>query len=49
MAAWKLPENDPKIETCRNNFKCFNVKFYVSALVSIIKVTLRSARCNNKD
>jgi len=25
------------------------VKFYVSALVGIIKVTLRNAQCNNKD
>ena len=25
------------------------MKFYVSALVGIIKVTLRNARCNNKD
>jgi len=29
---------------------CFNVKFYVSALVGVmIKVILRNARCNNKD
>jgi len=24
------------IETCRSDFKCFNVKFYVSALVGVI-------------
>jgi len=36
------------IETCWNDFKCFIVTFYMSALVGIIKVTLRSARCNNK-
>ena len=30
-------------------FKCFNVKFYVSALVGVmIKVILQNARCNNK-
>ena len=23
-------------ETCRNDFKCFNVKFYVGALVGVI-------------
>jgi len=29
------------IETCLSDFKCFNVKFYVSALVGvIIKVTI---------
>jgi len=27
----------------------FHMKIYVSALVGIIKVTLRSARCNSKD
>jgi len=44
------PEDDLRIETCWNDFKCFNVKFYVSALVGvIIKVILRNARCNNKD
>jgi len=37
------------IETGWSDFKCFNVKFYMSALVGIIKVTLRSARCKNKN
>jgi len=38
------------MEICWIDFKCFNVKFYVSALVGvIIKVILRNARCNNKD
>ena len=33
-----------------SDFKCFNVKFYVSALVGvIIKVILRNARCKNKE
>jgi len=37
-----LPEDDPRIETCWSDFKCFDVKFYVSALVGvIIKVILR--------
>jgi len=37
-------------ETCWSDFKCFTVKFYVSALVGvIIKVILKSARCDNKD
>jgi len=45
-----LPEDDPRIETCRSDFKYFNVKFYVSALVGvIIKVILQDARCDNKD
>jgi len=35
-----LSEDDLKIETCWSVFKCFNVKFYVTALVGvIIKVT----------
>jgi len=38
-----------RIETCWSDFKCLSVKFYASALAGIIKVTLRSARCNNKD
>ena len=33
-----LPEYDLRIETYWSDFKCFNVKFYVSALVGIIKV-----------
>ena len=34
---------------CWSDFKCFNVKFYVSALVGvIIKVILQNARYNNK-
>ena len=37
------------IETCWSDFKCFDVKFYMSVFFGIIKVTLRSARCNNKD
>jgi len=38
------------IETCRSDFKCFNVKFYIRAFVGFItKVILRNARCNNKD
>jgi len=45
-----LPEDDLRIETLWSDFKCFNVKnFYISALVGIVKVTLRSARYNNKD
>jgi len=37
-------------ETCWSDFKCFKVKFYVTALVDvIIKVILQNARCNNKD
>jgi len=31
-----LPEDDPRIETCWSDFKCFNVKFYVSALVGVL-------------
>jgi len=27
------PEDDLRIETCRSNFKCFNVKFYICAFV----------------
>ena len=39
-----------RIETCWSDFKCFNVKFYVSALVGVIvKVILQNARCNKKD
>ena len=35
---------------CERGFKCFHVKFYVSALVGvIIKAILQNARCNNKD
>ena len=30
-----LPEDDLRIETCWSDFKCFNVKFYVCALVGI--------------
>jgi len=45
-----LPEDDLRIETCWSDFKCFIVKFYVSALVGvIIKVILQNARCNNED
>ena len=41
---------DLRIETCWSDFKCFNVTFYVSALVRlIIKVILQNARCNNTD
>jgi len=29
----KLPEVDLRIETCRSDFKGFNVKFYVSAFI----------------
>ena len=29
----QLPEDDLRIETCRSDFKRFNVKFYVSAFV----------------
>jgi len=37
-----LPEDDLRIETCWNDFKRFNVKFYVSALVgAIIKVIFK--------
>ena len=32
----QLPEDDLRIETCWSDFKCFNVKFYVSALVGVI-------------
>jgi len=33
-----------------SDFECFNVTFYVSALVGvIIKMILQNARCNNKD
>ena len=49
MCSYVVPEDDLRIETCWNDFKCFNVKFYVSALVGIIKATLRNARCNDKD
>jgi len=39
-----------RIETCWSELKCFNVNFYVSALVGvIIKVIIRNARCNSKD
>jgi len=45
-----LPEDDLRIETCWSDFKCFNVKFYVSALVGVvIKAILQNARCNNID
>ena len=29
-------EDDFRIETCWSDFKCFNVKFYISALVGVI-------------
>jgi len=32
----KLPEDDLRIETCWSDFKCFSVKFYISALVGVI-------------
>jgi len=31
-----LPEDDLRIETCWSDFKCFNVKFFVRALVGVI-------------
>ena len=31
-----LPEDDLRIGTCWSDFKCFNVKFYVSALIGVI-------------
>ena len=31
------------------DFKCFNVKFYVGALVDVIIKVIQNARCNNKD
>jgi len=31
-----LPEDDFRIETCWSDFKCINVKFYISALVGVI-------------
>jgi len=41
---------DLRIETCLSNFKCFSVKeIFIGALVGIIKVVVRSARCNNKE
>jgi len=36
----RLPEDDLMIETCWSDFKCFSVKFYISALVGVIKVIL---------
>ena len=34
LARYKqIPEDDLRIETCRSDFKCFNVKFYLSAFV----------------
>ena len=43
-------EDELRIETCWSDFKCFNVKFYICALVGVmIKVNLQNARCNNKD
>jgi len=30
------PEDDLRIETCWSDFKCFNVKFYVCALVGVL-------------
>jgi len=32
----KLPEYDLRIETCWSDYKCFNMKFYVSALVDVL-------------
>ena len=29
----QLPEADLRIETCRGDFKCFNVKFYIVHLL----------------
>jgi len=53
MRLWQgttwLPDDDLMIEIFWSDFRYFNVKFYISALVGIIKVTQRSARCNNKD
>ena len=31
-----LPEDDLRIETCWSDFKCFNMKFYVYALVGVL-------------
>jgi len=43
-------DDDLKIKMSWSDFKCFSVKFQVSALVGvIIKVILQNARCNNKD
>jgi len=38
----QLPQHDLRIETCRSDFKCFNVKFYVSALVGVIIKAINS-------
>jgi len=44
----KLTEDDFRIETCWSDFKCFNVKFYVSALVDlIIKVNITKLLFNS--
>ena len=32
----ELSEDDLRIETCWSDFKCFNVKFYVCALVGVL-------------
>jgi len=44
----KIILRELRIETCRSDFKCFNVFMYVHLLV-IIKVILRNARCNKDD
>ena len=46
----QLPDDDRMIETCRSIFKSFNVNdLSVSINWCADQVTLRSARCNNKD
>ena len=43
----QLPEDDLRIETCWSDFKSFNVKFYVSALVGVLtKVKLHDCLCS---
>ena len=46
----QLPDDDQMIETCRNIFKSFNVN-NLSVCIGWCadQVTLRSARCNDKD
>ena len=41
-----LPEDDLRIETCWSDFKCFNVKFYISAFVGVI-IKMKEVRCGH--
>jgi len=33
LKVYAYPEDELRIKTCRSDFKCFNVKFYICAFV----------------